>query len=335
MKEDVTQFLCDPVRTGAYCARLVIPYAQILELWNFLDSKAKEKHRKLQVEKPRNDRGYFRFMRDAGYASFTDEELDDLLNFLVKLKDICPSEVKNWAGYGNVVIYPEYFQKKELPSREGVFFFPPQIYNENSNDALSISSDNLAQPDFVADLASLKPEAIVKFKSFIFSVPSFQSNVYFKEKGKKHSQRYVQNLYPAVAALWVDVMACQFINRETIDMLGGVLDYIDKKEWRMSIILSAIATETILAEIYEEIFHKDAPPAPIGTLIKEINDRKNFPADAMKMLRTINGLRKASVHRSTISLSRRDAIVALMNSTKFAIWFSSNGESFCGFKTEA
>jgi hypothetical protein len=135
-----------------------------------------------------------------------------------------------------------------------------------------------------------------------------------------------------VAALWVDVLACQFINRETIDTLSGALDYIDKKEWRMSIILSAISAETILAEIYEEIFHKDAPPAPIGVLIKEINDRKNFPSDAMKMLRNINRLRKTAVHRGTVSLAKREAIIALMNSTKFAIWFSFNSDDFCSIQ---
>lgn len=328
MRDNVTSFLWNPVHVGAYCARLVVPHKATTDLWDYLSDEAHKRHKRLKVGKPEKDRKLFDFMREAGHTMFLEESLDGMLNSLLEMKDLCPVEVKKWSDYGNVAIYPEYFLQSESRYEEGFFFFPPQVYFEDIQDAMSINVDNRAQPDFVAEIASLTPKALKEFESFVTSIPCFKKRIVFTDEGKRHSQRLVHNLYLAVAALWVDKVAYNHINRETIDFLSGVIDYIDKREWRISIVLSAISAETILADIYEEIFHKEAPPAPIGTLIREITGRRNFPHEAMKPLSTINKLRKAAVHRGTTGLTRREAMLGLMSSVTFAIWFSFNGKTF-------
>jgi len=333
MKNSVVGFLCNPFKTGAYCARVIISYQAIAELWDFLSHKAKEKRKRFRVEKPELDREYFEFMRTSGAPEFLDKSLDDILNFLVSLNDICPKEIRKWSDYGNVVIYPEYFAYS-AEKEEGFFFFAPQIYFKDIQDAMSIRIDYKAFPDVIAEIASLSPKALSMFKSFVTAMPCTKSKVIYLDEGKRHSKRFVFDLYPAVAALWIDEFAPKNISRDLIDYLNGAIDYIDKREWQMSIILSAFSVETLLSDIYEEILKEEAPSAPIGFLAKEINEAKKFPPEAMKPLQAANKIRKAAVHRGTISFTQKEAILGLMNATQFVLWYSFAGKGFCNVETK-
>jgi len=336
MKDQIIRFLCDPIRTGAFCARLTVPYDTIIDLWEFVSKEAKKRRKRLSVEKPEADREYFEFMNKSGYPDFLDRVLDDLLSFLVKLGDVCPKEVRKWADYGNVVIAPLYDSQEGSEKRkEGSFFFPPQVYIENIRDAMSINVDDKAAPDFVAEIASLTPKALSAFASFITAVPCFKSKIIYKEEGRQHSQRSVYNLYPAVAGLWVDTLAHRSISRDIIDSLSEALNYMDKREWRMVIILSALSTEGILSDIYEDVVREEAPQAPIGLLIQEINVKRKFPPDAQRNLNALKELRDSAVHhRGMVSLTRREALVSLISAMRFALWWSFNNKSFCFAKEE-
>jgi len=334
MKDPITRFLCDPIGTGAYFARLTVPYDTITDLWEFLSKEAKKSKKRLKVEKPEADREYFEFMSKAGYPDFLDRVLDDLLSFLVKLGDVCPKEVSKWADYGNVVVAPFYNSQEDSEKRkEGSFFFPPQVYFEDIKDAMSINVDDKAGPDFVSEIASLTPKALSEFASFTTAIPCFKSKVIYREDGKQHSQRAVYNLYPAVAGLWVDTLAHRSISREIIDSLSEALNYMDKREWRMVIILSAMSAEGILSDIYEDVAHEEAPEAPIGSLIQDINAKRKFPPDAQKNLSTLTQIRNSAVHhRGMVSLTRKEALVSLISATRFALWWSFNNRSFCETK---
>lgn len=327
MKDSVVSFLYDPFKTGAYCSRLFIPYDAVMEFWEFLSEKAKQRHKKFKVKKLESDLEYFRFIRETGGEEFPEKVLDDMLNFLIKLDDLCPKEVVKWSDYGNLVIYPEYFVPSER--EEGYFFFPPQAYFADIKDAISIRIDNKAIPDIVAEVASLTPKSMSIFKSFISAIPCIKSNTIYTDEGKRHSRRFVFDLYPSVAALWVDELAHKSMSRDIIEFLGGALDYLDKREWQMSIILSAISVEVLLADVYEEILRKGAPPAPIGFLIDEINKKRKFPPEAMRPLKIVNRMRKAAVHRGITSFTKKDAILGLMNATRFALWYSFESKNFC------
>lgn len=336
MKDQIIPFLCDPIGAGAYCARLTVPYDTIIDLWEFTSKEAKRRRKRLKVERPTADREYFRFMSKSGYPDFLDRVLDDLLSFLVRFEDVYPKEVITWAKYGNVVTSPLYNSEENAEQRkEGFFFFPPEVYFEDIKDAMSIKVDDKSAPDFVAEIASLTPKALSKFASFVSSIPRFKSKFIFKEEGKQHSQRSVYNLYPAVAGLWIDTLAHRSISRDMIDSLSEALDYMDKREWRMVIILCAMSAEGILSDIWEGVAHEEAPQAPIGFLIQEINKKRKFPPDAQKNLNRLNEVRNNAVHhRGMVTLTRREALVGLVSATKFALWWSFNNKSFCCTKEE-
>lgn len=327
MKNTIVGFLCNPFKVGAYCARVIIPYEGILELWNFLSCKAKEKRKRFYIAKPEFDREYYEYMRSAGVPEYIDKILDDMLNFFVNLEDVCPEEIKKWSDYGNVVVIPDYYMT-ETGKEEGFFFFAPQIYFADIQDALSIRIDYKAIPDFVAEVVSLTPQVLSVFKSFVMAIPC-AGKIIYRDEGKRHSKRFVFDLYPAVAALWIDHFAHKDVSRDLIEFLDEAIEYIDKREWRMSIILSAFSVETLLSDIYEEILHKEAPQAPIGFLIQKIDEARKFPPEAKRPLETLNRIRKVAVHRGAVSFTQKEAILALMSAVQFILWYSFNGKDFC------
>ena len=321
------------MKTGAYCSRLVIPYEAILELWEFLSKKAKERHHRFKVKKPSNDREYFEFSRQIGSPEFLDKKLDDMLNFLIGLEDVCPKPISEWSEYGDSIIAPEYF----IPSEEeekGFFFFAPQTYFPDIQDAISVTIDPQSFPDFIADVASLTPKALSEFKTFVYAIPFSKSKASFINDGKRHSRRFVFDLYPAVAGLWTNQFAQRGMSREIVDFLVAALGYMDKREWQMSVILSAFSAEAMLVDIYEETLHKEAPPAPIGFLVEKINEAKKLPPEAMKPLELVNKMRKAAVHRGMVNFTKREAIETLIGTVQFGLWYCFNGREFCGIDKE-
>jgi hypothetical protein len=334
MQKGVLNFLQNPLETGAYCARLFIPQDTILGLWEFLAEKSKQNHKRFRIAKPDFNREYVEFSREFGAQDSLDKTLDDMLTFLVEhLKEFSPEAVNKWSNYGNSIIAPEYFRPSNT-EEGGYFFFAPQTYFADVQDAISIIVDGKAFPDFVAEVVSLTPKAITEFKAFIQSIPFRDSNVRLINEGKRHSKRLLYNLYPAVAGLWAYEFAYADMNREILDLVGAALEYMDKREWQMSVILSAFAVEGILVDIYEELLRKEAPPAPIGFLVQEINKKKNFPPDALRPLKIVNRTRKAAVHRGIKSITQRDSIVALIGTVQFCLWFCFNGKEFCGIASE-
>jgi hypothetical protein len=323
----IYSFLQDPLKTGAYYSRLVIPYQTIVEFWEFLSKKAKEKHHRFKVVKPSNDREEFEFMRRIGSPDFLDKELDDMLNFLLGLGKLCPKAVSKWSEYGDSIIAPEYFSPSE--EEEGFFFFAPDTFFSDIQDAISITIDPNSFPDLIADVASLTPKALSEFKTFVSAIPFPKSKASFINDGRRHSRRFVFDLYPAVVGLWTDQFEHREMSREIVDLLIEALGYMDKREWRMSVILSAFSVEAMLTDIYEEILHKEAPPAPIGFLVDKINEAKKLPAEAMKPLKLVNSMRKAAVHRGLVSLGKRESIVTLIGTVQFGLWYCFNIREFC------
>jgi hypothetical protein len=324
----MTAFLCDPLKTGANSLRIVIPFQAIAELWEFLAEKAKENHRRLKVKKPTYDNEYFEFAQELGLSGSIEKDLDDMLSFLIGLKDITAEPIKKWGESGVSVIAPEYFTPS-TEGDEGYFFFAPQTYFAEIQDAISIRMDFKAFPDLIINASSLTPQALSEFKAFVRAIPFPKSKPVFLNECKHFSNRFVLDLYPAVAGMWVDEIAHKYVSRDIIDLLNGAVEYMDKREWQMSIILSAFSVETMLVDIYEELLHKDAPPAPIGYLVQEIEKTKKFPSTAIKKLKIVNRMRITAVHRGMTTFNMRDSIVALMGAIQFIFWCCFEGVDFC------
>lgn len=327
MKRSIIGFLCNPIKTGADCSHVFIPYKSIGDLWQLLSDKAKQKRKRFKVKKM-EDGAYLKFMVDAGFPFSIDKDIDDMLNFLIKLKDEVPKEVLDWADYGELVSYPKYFVPNQ-EEEEGFFFLPLRAYFEDIKDAISIRIDEKAVPNLVLDVATFDSKATEKFKCFLSMIPCLHDKMVYRELGWRHSKRFILDLYPSVAAMWIDELAQKDIQREIIDFLEGALDYLDRREWQMSIILSAIAVEILLADIFEELFREESPAAPIGRLIEDIDKKHNFPADIKKALEALNEMRIMAVHRGITSFKEKDAITALMNTIKFVLWYRYENKSFC------
>jgi hypothetical protein len=336
MKDPIISFLYNPIHSGAYCARLTVPYNAIVDFWEFMLEELKKRRKSLRVKKPTPDREYFEFMAKAGYPGSLEKVLDDLLSILVKLQDVCPKEVSKWAEYGTYVTAPQYYINEESEqARKGWFFFAPETYFEDIKDAMSVNVDEKSAPDFAAEIASLTPKALSEFASFVSAIPRFKNKIIIKEEGKQHSQRAVYNLYPAVAGLWIDTLAHRSISRDIIDSLGEALNYLDKKEWRMVIIMSAISAESILSDVWEDVAREEAPEQPIGFLIQEINKKRRFPPEAQRSLNVLNEIRNSAVHhRGIVNLTRKEALISLISATRFALWWSFSNKSYCGTENE-
>ena len=98
-----------------------------------------------------------------------------------------------------------------------------------------------------------------------------------------------------------------------------------KKEWSISIILSAIAVESLLAEIYEEYFHEVAPSDPLGALRDKIERKKKFPVKTYNDIKLVNESRISAVHRSSMKVGEIEARNALIGATRFTQWAYNEG----------
>ena len=114
------------------------------------------------------------------------------------------------------------------------------------------------------------------------------------------------------------------ITEDLRDFLKGSMRYHSDEEWRTSIVLSAIAVESVLADLYEEEHKTYAPNVPLGNLYDKVKGKVKFPPEVMKAIEMVNEARISAVHRSRFPVSDREATNALYGSTTFIMWYSSN-----------
>ena len=91
--------------------------------------------------------------------------------------------------------------------------------------------------------------------------------------------------------------------------------------------LSAIALESLLAEMYEHEFRKQPPDGmTLGGIKDEIvkqftaQNKAAFPHEIHGWIKKTNETRISAVHRGVRQLSGREASEALRGSLKFALW---------------
>jgi hypothetical protein len=115
------------------------------------------------------------------------------------------------------------------------------------------------------------------------------------------------------------------IPRDILQFFLGAIRYYEQAEWRISIVLSAIAVETILAELYEENKHQAAPPDTLGTLFSIVSKTVRFPDEVKLDVEEVNRNRISSVHRSSMDLGDREARASLVGATRFTHWAYFDG----------
>jgi hypothetical protein len=114
------------------------------------------------------------------------------------------------------------------------------------------------------------------------------------------------------------------VPKDLRDFLKGSIRYHSEEEWRTAIVLSAIAVESVLADLYEEHFKEYAPNVPLGDLYYKVKDKIKFPTHIGGAIEMVNEARISAVHRSRFPVSDREAINALYGATTFIMWYSSD-----------
>jgi len=189
-----------------------------------------------------------------------------------------------------------------------------------SRDVVHISRQHMDEERWLFDVTSIKEDGISKFKTVAAAIPPIRERMSVLREGKRHSSRVSFRPYPLTVRLWLHDESSASIPSDLKSYLEGAIDYIDVEEWRTSIILSAIAVESELADMYEESHRSPAPDVPLGDLFQKVKIKVDFPEDVALAVETTNRARIAAVHRSRLPVSQREATTALYGAVNFTCW---------------
>jgi hypothetical protein len=203
----------------------------------------------------------------------------------------------------------------------------PHIPLDKIGDALHISE--LVHADgVILEASSIKPTTVGTFVSSFKKFPDIGACRVVTE-GPQFSSRVLYDLIPAASASWTkEKETVERVPQFILSYLSAAYHYIEQKEWRTSIVLSAIALESLLAEMYENEFRLQAPGDPLGSLRYQIEQRfKNakkgdpFPDDISGSIEACNEARISAVHRGGHEPSSKEAHGALSGAVRFSIWY--------------
>jgi hypothetical protein len=235
----------------------------------------------------------------------------------------CPAEMKN-------VFVREV--KHSIGGREHTIKRPRHIPILSSRlmrevgDVIQVSNQRVSPSKWLFDVTSIKESGVSHFKTVACSVPPIRAHLRTIKEWRRHSSRYSFRPYPLAARLWLGDETSSPLPADLKSFLAGAVDYISQNEWRTSIILSAIAIESELADIYEETYKSPAPDVPLGDLFQKVKSKVEFPEDIAQAVETTNRARIAAVHRSRLPVSQREAVNALYGAVNFTQWHIFDGQ---------
>jgi len=195
----------------------------------------------------------------------------------------------------------------------------PNIAIPKTMDALRVKP-SFVYPNFTWDIYSIRQNGSQEFERLFKSIPVIGEKIDVKQRGNRHSSRCCYEPFPAAVMLWANTIVDRIIPEDILNYFNGSVRYWEKDEWRISVILSAIAVESLLAEIYEEYFHELAPSDPLGTLRDKIEKKERFPPKARKNIDLVNQSRISAVHRGSMRVGEKEARDALIGATRFTQW---------------
>jgi hypothetical protein len=227
--------------------------------------------------------------------------------------------------------------RRIMRRRQGMF--DSNLAMLGSEDAIHISSER-TESSFTLHITSINETGLDILMRFLLSNQQLATGLQIKSTELRHSSRVA--LDPFLAA--VDVLSRKDSGEEFVpvfvrESLSGALRYYYDAEWRTSVVLSAIALETLLAEMFEEELHVEAPDIPLGALKDEIKKRilkkrkpkkksqttkpKNgfFPKEIESWIDKSNSARIAAVHRGSRQLSAKEAFDAIRGLVTVSFWY--------------
>ena len=178
-------------------------------------------------------------------------------------------------------------------------------------DVIFVEKNEVNNNRWFFEVSSIGESGISVFKKDLGEIPPLAKSMKVIKEGGQFSSRYVFRPYVLALKLWLTDEVSVSIASDLKSFLSGATNYIFSNEWRTSIVLSAIAVESILADLYEENYKSPAPDVPLGELFGQVKKMVKFPDNVLSAIDTTNQARIAAVHRSRLPVSQRDAINAL------------------------
>jgi len=244
------------------------------------------------------------------------EELNASLGLFCRYSKECPQDIRDVFTEERKIGTATY----RVPIR--LNFFDSHIV-EDLHDVVMVEKKCIAKRTWLFDIVTIKENGISDFKKKLQSIPPVSGKIVTKKEKRHFSMRYVFRPYPWAVKLWLDSDESITVPKDLKSFLNGAIRYYFSAEWRTSIVLSAIAVESVLADLYEEACKKPAPDSPLGDLFHKVKEKVKFPADVERAVEIANSARIAAVHRSHFPVSDREATNALFGAATFLLWCHS------------
>ena len=318
----IVRYLTNPLKIGVFNIQLLVDLSGLEQLFGDIGKFAKK--RKME---------WARFKKEADEVKqlrpWTDimEKFKEAIMSLAVF-DECPEEVLKYFGIERSTlkrIRPVHRRDYIAGSSRGKVLRSRVFFEIPDATSIEIIKRPVRDPRrCLVDITSVKKEGFLKVKRFIKGIPHIGKKTKEIKQTRTFSSRYTFRPYPLSVQLWLTSEASLRVPKDLKDFLSGAVRYHSSREWRTSIVLSAITTESILADLYEEEYKENAPSVPLGDLYHKVKEKIDFPTDTARAVEMVNESRIAAVHRSRFPVSDREAINALFGATTFAIWYSSN-----------
>lgn len=191
-------------------------------------------------------------------------------------------------------------------------------------DVIYIERKRLGEQRWIFHVTTIKDSGLSVFKRDVTCIPPVGERMRIVRERRQFSSRHAFRPYPLATRLWLEDETSISIPSDLKSFMLVAIDYLSREEWRTSIVLSAIAVESMLADLYEEEYKTFAPDKPLGDLFQLGKNKITFPDQVASAVEQANRARIAAVHRSRLAVSEREAISALSGAVTLAQYVYSN-----------
>jgi len=327
--ERIVKYLTNPLQAGVYYSQLTANFSALEKFLRDVVAIPKEP----TLESKELTKSADSLMKEPEYYGLNEMKkiFGKAMAFFFPFKE-CPKEISQYlSGHEEIASLKRVAERAPKGMRAHIYSMitrggPLEVFKshiiEDVNDVIVIETADANVLLF--EITTITEKGLSIFHNFLKCVPHIGDTVKEIRNRKTYSSRYTFRPYPLAVRLWLENEEAITVPDDLRDFLRGSIRYHSEEEWRTSIVLSAIAVESVLADLYEERFKEYAPNVPLGDLYHKVKEKIDFPSDIKGAIEMVNEARISAVHRSRFPVSDREATNALYGSTTFIMWYSAN-----------
>jgi len=315
------------MKTGVFNCQVTLDLSKIGKLYEYLLEHVKSRQVKPRIRrelrKLQKDNAYFSFNEALGKFSHAVYDVLEMKKYPNEIEKLYDWQTKDVTEVSFEEPIPEIFSPTILSDINDVLSIEILKPAKDETEDVVLDFDELNE--IALDITSVKKEGATFFLKCLKTIPVIgKTAVVGKNPTETHSSRYTFSPYALAVRLWLEKEASKFIPKDLRDFLTNSSKYYTSEEWRTSIVLSAIACESLLADLYEEEYREPTPSkATLGELFERTKKKVDFPQNIAEAITMTNNARISAVHRSRFPVSDREATNALYGATNFAMWYFS------------